>query len=127
MSSVSVLLPFIISGVVTALSLLVVDLIVPGVQGDTVSAAASAALSIGLVNAFIKPFLELISLPATIVSLGFFSVIVNGLCFWLSSTVVSGFHVHGILAFLLGPAVLSLASTFIGNSVYRKHPELEEG
>lgn len=127
MASMTVLRPILLSGVVTGLSLLVVDLIVPGVEIETVGTAAIAALSIGVVNAIIKPFLQLISLPATILTLGIFSLVVNGFCFWLSSTAVSGFHVHGLFAFLFGPIVLSLASTFIGHSIYNDRPEIEEG
>ncbi|XHX80986.1 MAG: phage holin family protein [Stenomitos frigidus ULC029] len=98
---------------VTALSLLVVDLAVPGVDLATFPAALIAAVSIGLVNAFVKPILSTLSLPLTFVTLGTFSLIVNGLCFWLASVLVPGFRVDGLLGFILGPVVLSLASTFL--------------
>jgi putative membrane protein len=97
----------------TALSLLVVDLAVPGVDLATFPAALIAAVSIGLVNAFIKPILSTLSLPLTFVTLGVFSLVVNGLCFWLASVFVPGFRVDGLLAFILGPVVLSLSSTFL--------------
>ncbi|HEY9896039.1 MAG TPA: phage holin family protein [Candidatus Sericytochromatia bacterium] len=97
----------------TALSLLVVDLAVPGVDLATFPAALIAAVSIGLVNAFVKPVLSTLSLPLTFVTLGTFSLVVNGLCFWLASVLVPGFRVDGLLAFILGPVVLSLASTFL--------------
>ncbi|HEY9656538.1 MAG TPA: phage holin family protein [Crinalium sp.] len=97
----------------TALSLLVVDLAVPGVDLATFPAALIAAVSIGLVNAFVKPVLSTMSLPLTFVTLGTFSLVVNGLCFWLASVLVPGFRVDGLLAFILGPVVLSLASTFL--------------
>ncbi|HEY9884889.1 MAG TPA: phage holin family protein [Thermosynechococcaceae cyanobacterium] len=97
----------------TALSLLVVDLAVPGVDLATFPAALIAAVSIGLVNAFIKPVLSTLSLPLTFVTLGVFSLVVNGLCFWLASVFVPGFRVDGLLAFILGPVVLSLSSTFL--------------
>ncbi len=97
----------------TALSLLVVDLAVPGVDLATFPAALIAAVSIGLVNAFVKPILSILSLPLTFLTLGTFSLIVNGLCFWLASVLVPGFRVDGLLAFILGPVVLSLASTFL--------------
>lgn len=97
----------------TALSLLVVDLAVPGVDLATFPAALIAAVSIGLVNAFVKPVLSTLSLPLTFLTLGTFSLIVNGLCFWLASVLVPGFRVDGLLAFILGPVVLSLASTFL--------------
>ena len=97
----------------TALSLLIVDLAVPGVDIATFPAALIAAVSIGLVNAFVKPVLSVLSLPLTFVTLGLFSLVVNGLCFWLASVLVPGFRVDGLLAFVLGPVILSLASTFL--------------
>ncbi|PSB30188.1 phage holin family protein [Stenomitos frigidus] len=97
----------------TALSLLIVDLAVPGVDIATFPAALIAAVSIGLVNAFVKPVLSILSLPLTFLTLGLFTLVVNGLCFWLASVLVPGFRVDGLLAFILGPVVLSLASTFL--------------
>lgn len=97
----------------TALSLLVVDLAVPGVDIATFPAALIAAVSIGLVNAFVKPVVSILSLPLTFLTLGLFSLIVNGFCFWLASVLVPGFRVDGLLAFVLSPIVLSLVSTFL--------------
>lgn len=97
----------------TALSLLVVDLAVPGVDLATFPAALIAAISIGLVNAFVRPVLSILSLPLTFLTLGLFSLVVNGVCFWLASVLVPGFRVDGLLAFILGPVVLSLVSTFL--------------
>ena len=111
-----------LSGLATALSLLVVDLVVPGVRIETIAAAAIAAVSVGLVNAFIKPVLQIVSIPITVVSLGLFAIVVNGLCFWLSSLVVSGFYVQGILGFILGPIVLSFVSTALSNYLTNHAP-----
>jgi putative membrane protein len=99
--------------VATALSLLIVDLLVPGVNIATFPAALIAAVAIGLVNAGVKPTLSFLSMPLNFVSLGTFSLIVNGICFWLASILVPGFSMHGALAFLLAPVVLSFANTFI--------------
>ncbi len=100
--------------VATALSLLVVDLIFPkGVDIANFPAALIAAGAIGLVNSFIRPVLSLLTLPLNFLSLGLFSLVVNGLCFWLASVVVPGFYVNGLLAFLLGPVILSATSTFL--------------
>ncbi|MEO1295195.1 MAG: phage holin family protein [Cyanobacteria bacterium J06636_16] len=118
------MLPILLSGLVTALSLLVVDLIVPGVQLDTVTAAAIAAASIGVVNALVKPVVSALSLPASIVSLGAFSLVVNGLCFWLASLAVPGFYVKGILGFFLGPVVLSFVGTFLTKYLGDKYPQM---
>ena len=111
-----------LSGLATALSLLVVDLVVPGVRIETITAAAIAAISVGLVNAFIKPVLQTVSVPITVLSFGVFAIVVNGLCFWLSSLAVPGFYVKGLLGFLLGPVVLSFVSTALGNYLDRKAP-----
>lgn len=116
-----------LSGLITALSLLVVDLIVPGVQLDTITAAAIAAASIGIVNAFVKPVLGVLSAPVNLLSFGLFSYVVNGLCFWLSSLAVPGFHVSGLLGFLLGPVVLSFVGTFLGKYLSDKYPQLMDG
>ncbi|CAA9583625.1 Integral membrane protein [uncultured Synechococcales cyanobacterium] len=100
----------------TALSLLVVDLVFPkGVDIANFPAALIAAVAIGLVNAFVRPVLSLLSLPLNFLSLGLFSLVVNGLCFWLASVVVPGFYVNGLLAFILGPVILSSVSTFLNN------------
>ncbi|MGF1459538.1 MAG: phage holin family protein [Leptolyngbyaceae cyanobacterium] len=116
-----------LSGLVTALSLLVVDIVVPGVQLDTITAAAIAAASIGVVNAFIKPVLSTLSVPVNLLTFGLFSYVVNGLCFWLSSLAVPGFQVSGILGFLLGPVVFSLVGTFLSKYMADKYPELMGG
>lgn len=102
-----------VTTLVTALSLLVVDMAVPGVGIATFAAAIAAAVSLGIVNGSIKPVLKLLSLPVTILTLGGFSLVVNGFCFWLASVVVPGFTVHGLLGFILGPIVLSAVSTFL--------------
>ncbi|WP_016952806.1 phage holin family protein [Anabaena sp. PCC 7108] len=109
----------------TALSLLIVDLIVPGVNLANFPSALIAGLAIGLINGSVKPIISALSLPLTFLTLGGFSLIVNGICFWLASILVPGFSVHGIIAFILGPVVLSLANTFISKYFAEKNPELQ--
>jgi putative membrane protein len=108
------LTPF-LTALATALSLLIVDLVVPGVNIANFPAALIAALIIGLINGSVKPVLSALSLPLNFLSFGAFSLIVNGLCFWLAAVLVPGFSVSGIIGFLLGPVILSLANTFINN------------
>ncbi len=116
-----------LAGLATALSLLVVDLVVPGVDIATFTAALLAAVSIGVVNAFIKPVITTLSMPITFVTFGLFSLVVNGLCFWLASAFVPGFIVRGPLGFILGPIVLSFVSTFLVNYFAKKYPDTELG
>ena len=70
--------------------------------------AFEAALVIGLVNAIIRPIVELIALPITCLTLGLFSLIINAAMFLLVSAIVPGFLVHGWLAALFGSMVMSL-------------------
>lgn len=106
---------FALTTLITALSLLIVDLVVPGVVLANFPAAIIAAIAIGFVNAFVKPILSFLSLPINFLTLGAFSLVINGMCFWLASLLVPGFAVHGLLAFILGPVVLSLGTTFLNN------------
>ncbi|MDB9344731.1 phage holin family protein [Nodularia spumigena CS-586/05] len=113
-----------LTAIATALSLLIVDLVVPGVNIANFPAAMIAALVIGLINGSVKPVLSTLSLPLNFLTLGAFSLIVNGFCFWLAAVLVPGFAVRGLVAFLLGPVILSFASTFINNYFAEKNPAL---
>ena len=99
----------------TALSLLIVDIVLPGVNLANFPSAMVAGLVIGLVNGSIKPIISILSLPINLLTLGAFSLIVNGFCFWLAAALTPGFTVSGIIAFLVGPIILSLGNTFISN------------
>jgi len=114
----------VLTWIATALSLLVVDLIVPGVNLSTFSAALIAAVAVGLVNSFVKPILSVLSLPLNLVTLGLFSLVVNGICFWLAATLVPGFSVHGILAFIFGPIILSAVNAFLSNYLAQRSIDL---
>ncbi len=111
----------------TALSLLVVDIIFPGVDLATFPAALAGAGVLGGVNAFLRPILSLLSLPLTILSLGAFSLVVNGLCFWFAALLVPGFKVSGLLSFIFGPVILSIVSTFFNQYLTDKFPQLAGG
>ncbi|NJK40799.1 MAG: phage holin family protein [Acaryochloridaceae cyanobacterium SU_2_1] len=97
----------------TALSLLVVDIIFPGVDLANFPVALAAAISIGLVNAVVKPILTILSFPLTLLSLGGFLLVLNGLCFWLAAVFVPGFQVSGLLAFFLAPVLLSVVNSYL--------------
>ncbi len=105
----------------TALSLLIVDIVVPGVNLANFPSAMIAGLVIGLVNGSIKPIISTLSLPINLLTLGAFSLVVNGLCFWLAAAVTPGFAVNGIIAFFLAPVVMSFANTFISNYMGEKN------
>jgi putative membrane protein len=119
------MLGFALTTIATALSLLVTDLVVPGVDIATFPAAIIAGLAVGLLNSTIRPVLATLSLPLTFLTLGLFSLVVNGICFWLASVLVPGFTVHGLIAFLLGPVILSLVNTFLSRYFAERNPEVK--
>lgn len=107
----------------TALSLLVVDIVFPGIDLSTFPAALVGGGAIGVVNAVIKPVVSLLSLPLTFLSLGAFSLIVNGFCLWLAALFVPGFKVSGLLAFILAPVLLSFVNTLLSKYFAEKFPD----
>ncbi|MFM2431585.1 MAG: hypothetical protein RLZZ511_2798 [Cyanobacteriota bacterium] len=107
------MLGFFLTTLVTALSLFIVDILFRGVMIANFPVAIVAAITIGLVNSTVRPVLSLLSLPINILTLGLFSFVVNGICFWLAGALVPGFAVHGLAATLLGPVVLSLGVTLL--------------
>jgi putative membrane protein len=97
----------------SALALLAVAYIYPGVRVDSFFSAAMAALVLGLVNALIRPILVVLTLPVTIVTLGLFLFVINALLFWLVAEIVKGFSVQGFVAALIGSILYSLITLAI--------------
>lgn len=114
------MLLYLLSILATALSLVVVAALFSGVVLANFPAAMVAAVVIGIVNGIIKPVLFILSLPITILTLGLFSLVLNGICFWLASLVTPGFQVHGFWAFIVGPIVLSVLSTALNNFFFNQ-------
>jgi putative membrane protein len=94
--------------ILSAIALLVVAYLYPGVQVQDWKAAAIAALVLGLVNTLVKPILVILTLPVTILTLGLFLLVINALCFWFVANLVPGFHVTGFWAAMLGAILYSL-------------------
>lgn len=118
------MLKYFMTTLATALALLVVDIVVPGVNLANFPAAMLAAVVIGLMNGSVRPVLRLLSLPVTILTLGLFSLVVNGICFWLASVLVPGFVVRGLVGIIVGPIILSAVSTFL-NSYFAKRETMK--
>jgi putative membrane protein len=96
-----------------AFALLVVRNLVPGFYVDGLGSALVAALIIGLLNATIGFFLKVITFPISILTLGLFLLVINGLMILLASKLVPGFHVHGFLPAFWGAVVLALLGMLI--------------
>lgn len=105
---------FILHWLVVAISLAVAAYLLPGVSVTSVTALVVAGLVLGLVNALVRPILTILTLPLTILTLGLFYLVVNGLAFGLAAALVPGFSVAGFGSAILGAFIVSIVSWFIG-------------
>jgi putative membrane protein len=96
--------------ILIALAVLIVPKIVSGVTVDDTGSALLAAAILGILNAFVRPVLIILTLPLTIVSLGFFILVINALLFWLVASLDFGVHVSGFWASFLAAIIISIAS-----------------
>src|SRR5215475_3797521 len=97
----------------SALSLMIVAQVVRGFNVSGFIAALIAALVIGLVNATIGLFLRVITFPLTLMSLGVFWFVINGLMLELAAVFVPGFRIDGFVPAFFGAIVLSLVNLFL--------------
>ncbi|MFA7300307.1 MAG: phage holin family protein [Sideroxydans sp.] len=93
-----------------SLALFAVASLVPGIQVDGFFAAFVAALVLGLVNTIIRPIFLVLTLPVTVVTLGLFIFVINGLLFWFAGSILRGFVVDGFWYGVLGAVVYSIFS-----------------
>jgi putative membrane protein len=103
---------------ITALSLLVISYLVPGIVVSDFYIALLVALIFGLLAIFVKPFLIFLTLPINILTFGLFTLVINGFLFWFVARFVSGFEVSTFLAAFVGALVLS-ALSWIGEKALR--------
>ena len=97
----------------SAVALLVVSELVPGFTVQGLGPALAAALVIGLLNATLGLLLKIVTFPISILTLGLFLLVINGMMILLASSVVRGFHVQGLGAAFWGAVVLALLGMVI--------------
>ena len=97
----------------SAVALLVVSNLVPGFIVRGLGPALVAALVIGLLNATVGFFLKVITFPISILTLGIFLLVINGLMILVASNIVRGFHVRGFVPAFWGAVVLALLGMLI--------------
>ncbi|MBC3907617.1 MULTISPECIES: phage holin family protein [Undibacterium] len=95
---------------VNALALLAIPYLISSVQIDSFGTALVVAVVLGLVNTIIRPIFVILTLPATVLSLGLFIFVINGLLFWGVANMVDGFHVTGFWASVVGALLYSVIS-----------------
>lgn len=117
------MLQFLAHLVITAVLLMFVGRLIPGVHIDGFAAALFAALVLGFVNGFVRPLMILLTLPVTVFTFGLFLFVVNALMFWLAAALVPGFGISGFGAALIGSILLTILNLIVGALVKRSARE----
>ena len=110
----------IVKWLLCAVALLCVTYIYSGVQVQSFGSAMIAALVIGLLNTVVRPILVILTLPVTLVTVGLFLFVINGLMFWAAADLVKGFQVDNFGAAILGALIYSVLSWALSTLFLRK-------
>jgi putative membrane protein len=110
---------------INAAALFALPYLVSSIRVKDFVAALIVALVLGLINAIIRPILALLTLPVTILTLGFFILVINALLFWFVASFVDGFEVGGFWSAFWGWIVYALISWAVSALVLGdEHPPI---
>lgn len=104
---------FILKLLITAILVVVLSKILPGVETDGYVSAILVALSISVLNFIVRPILVVLTLPVTVVTLGLFLLVINAIIIMLADWLVGGFAVNGFLYALLFSIILAIARSLL--------------
>jgi putative membrane protein len=96
--------------VLNAVALMAVAYLMPSIKVTSFMSALIAAFALGFVNTLIRPLLALLTLPISVLTLGFFYLVLNGLLFWMVGKLLNGFSVDGFWAAVFGGLLYGLIS-----------------
>ena len=113
-----------IKWLINSLAILIVTYIVRGIEVASLIRAIVAAFVLGIINAFSRPFIILITLPINIFTLGVFTFFINGFLFYITSKIVKGFVVTGFWPAFFGSLLFSTIS-FLLSLLINKEGRLE--
>jgi putative membrane protein len=104
---------FFLHWLVAAIAIAIAAYLIPSVS-VTVVGALVLAVVLGVINVFIRPFITLLTLPITILTLGLFSLVINALLVWFAGWIVPGVVIPGFWSALIFSIVLAIINTFFG-------------
>lgn len=105
---------------INAAALFALPYLMDSVHVDSFSAALVAALILGLINTLIKPILILLTLPVTVLTLGLFILVINGLMFWFVADLVKGISVAGFSSAIIAALLYSVISWALSTLLIEK-------
>ena len=98
---------------INVFALYVVEYLVPGFKLDNIWAATVAAVVIGIVNTFIRPILQIITLPISIATFGIYALLINVALLYVASLIVPGFEIANFTTAIIASVALSFVSWFL--------------
>jgi putative membrane protein len=101
---------FLFRWAITTVAVMVAASLLRGIRYDSPGALIVAALLLGILNAFVRPVLLILSAPLILLTLGFFILVVNGLMLLLVQNVVPGFHVDRFGSAFWGAIIIGIVS-----------------
>jgi putative membrane protein len=108
---------FLVRTLVTAFAFWVAEMLIDGISFSGPVNMVIAAIVFGIVNALIRPVVALLSLPLTVITLGFFTLVVNAIMFAITAGLMPGMRVSGFWAAFLGAIIVWLVSWAISRAV----------
>jgi putative membrane protein len=101
---------FVFRWAITTVAVMVASSIIHGIRYDSAASLIGAALLLGILNAFLRPILLILSAPLILLTLGLFILVVNGLMLVIVPSIVIGFHVDTFASAFWGAIVISIVS-----------------
>jgi putative membrane protein len=117
------MLRLLVTWILNALALLVLPYVIPSIEVTSFLSALVAALVLAFINTLIRPVLVLLTLPVTLLTLGLFIFVINGLLFWFVGSFVRGFEVGGFWSGVFGAIVYSIISWLLASLVLGRRME----
>jgi putative membrane protein len=104
---------FIVTLLVTALSLLILSRISIGLEVENIGTALLAALVLGLLNATLRPVLGFLAFPITLLTFGLFAIVLNAIVLYITAALVKGFEIRNFLAAIIAAILLGILNGLI--------------
>jgi putative membrane protein len=101
---------FVFRWIITTVAVMIAPVFISGIRYDTTASLIGAALLLGILNAFVRPVLLILSAPLILLTLGFFILIINALMLRLVPSLVIGFHVDSFGSAFWGALLISIIS-----------------
>jgi putative membrane protein len=111
---------FLIRALAAAVGFWIASKLLHGVRVSGLESLLFAGLLLGVVNALVRPVLVILTLPLTILTLGLFLLVVNGITVWIVTRFIHGVQIHGSLNYILTALVISITSWVAGGVL---HPD----